>query len=150
MTYYEIFSLLLSFCAGAGLIWVGYNTNRITNNQYKISSRQSYLSVYDLVTEALGHVFVDGTVKDPAKDLFWKARDRARLELPKEIEDYCQGLFDYMWEAYCLYYHKLYGDEPLPLGEERSKAADKHLEIISILIKERPHKIFSKYMKVEK
>lgn len=150
MTCYEILNLLLSFFVGVGLIWVGRNTNKITENQYKISSRQSYLAVYDMVTEALGHVLIDARVTDEAKDLFWKARDRARLELPKEIDDYCQELFDNMWEAYCLYYHKLYGDEPLSKGEERTKVANRHTLIISILEKERPHKIFSKFMRVDK
>ncbi len=150
MSCFEIFSIIIEAVIGGGLIWIGFNSNKIIKNQLRASSRESYLSVYDMLTEALGIVLVKAKVNDEARELFWRARDRARLELPEEIEAYCQGIWDKMWEAYKIYYNDLIGEYKLEIGEERNKISARHSEILSELSKEKPYKIFSKYMKVEK
>lgn len=111
-------------------------------------SESIFLSVYQKLTEAISLILRDGQVKNPAKALFWQARDEARLQLPEEIQNYTQRLFDEMWEAYLLYYQKLTGEERLTKGPERSQASARHTELIGKLIKERPFEIFQKYLKV--
>ncbi len=145
----KVLGLMINFFIGLLLIVIAYQANKIAKNQNNLAARQIYLSVYDMITEALGHVKRDGAVKDPAKDLFWQARDRARLELPKPLELYTQELFDLMWHAYKLYYHKLFGDDRLPVGEERNAVSREHEDIIIKLNKEHPHKVFEKYMRIK-
>lgn len=145
----DLVGVVVNVGIGCGIIWLARSSNKIAQTQNSIAARDVYLSVYDKLSEALGKVLVDGAVKDPAKDLFWQARDRARLELPAELEEYTQQLFDKMWEAYRLYYHKLSGENSLPAGEERSTAVTRHDEIIGELINERPHTVFERYMRIK-
>lgn len=148
-TVIDLAGVVVNAFVGVGLIWLAISSNKIAKNQNRIASREVYLSVYDKVTEALGHVFVDGAVKDPAKDLFWQARDRARLELPKELEDYTQQLFDDMWEAYILYYNKITGEDRLPKGDERTEVVNRHSDLIEKLIKSKPNEVFEKHMRIK-
>ncbi|PJB73307.1 MAG: hypothetical protein CO093_01050 [Alphaproteobacteria bacterium CG_4_9_14_3_um_filter_47_13] len=145
----ELATLFVEIIIGIALICVACGSNKIAKNQLNAARRDIYLSVYDNITKALGHVFAEGNVNDDAKDLFWQARDRARLELPDDIQQYTQNLFDKMWEAYILYYNKISGEYRLPKGKEKSAAVEEHQRIIGELIKERPHDIFSKHMKIK-
>lgn len=115
----------------------------------KINSedRAIFRSNYRKVIDALEIIWRDGNINDEVKNLFWQARGEARLELPKDIADYTQGLFDQMWEAYSLFHNKINGDTRLPQGEERPTACDRHSQIISQLIREQPSAIYAKYMK---
>jgi len=149
----SLFGLLIS----VGLFCIAYQANKISNEQhnklrYKMSEdeREIFRSNYKMLTEGLGHVMRDGRVKDEAKNLFWQARDQARLELPKEIQDYTQRIFDLMWEAYIDYYHKIYDGDGQPVNHpERSEAIRRNGEIVLELIRLNPSDLYSKYMKVD-
>lgn len=149
----SLFGLLISI----GLFCIAYQANKISKEQhnrlrYKISEdeREIFRSNYTRLTEGLGHVMREGRVKDEAKNLFWQVRDQARLELPKEIQDYTQKIFDLMWEAYIDYYHKIYDGDGQPVNHpERSEAIKRNTEIVLELIRLKPSELYSKYMKVD-
>lgn len=157
----DLADIIISFFGVIAAASLAYQANKIAKSNLesanqqqktltqKISSedRAIFRSNYKKVVEALGMVFRDGKVMDEAKNLFWQARDEARLELPKEIADYTQQLFDKMWNAYIIYYHDITGDACLPQGKERSDAVEKHSKVIGELIKEQPNTVYSKYMR---
>lgn len=148
----SFFGLLISIA----LFFVAYQANKISTEQhkslkYKISEeeRKIFRSNYQMLTEGLGHVLREGMVNDEAKNLFWQVRDQARLELPKDIQDYTQKIFDLMWNAYMDHYHKIYDKQGNAINHpERSAAIKRESEIISQLIKLKPSEIYSKYMRV--
>lgn len=149
----SLFGLLISI----GLFCIDYQANKISKEQhnrlrYKISEdeREIFRSNYNMLTEGLGHVIRDGRVKDEAKTLFWQVRDQARLELPKEIQDYTQKIFDLMWEAYKNHYNKIYDGEGQPINHpERSEAIERNGEIVLELTGLKPNELYSKYLKVD-
>ena len=149
----SLFGLLISI----GLFSIAYQAHKISKEQhnklrYKIDEdeREIFRSNYKMLTEGLGHVMRDGRIKDEAKNLFWQARDQARLELPKEIQDYTQKIFDLMWEAYTDYYHKIYDGEGQAINHpERSDAIKRNHEIILELIRLKPSDVYSKYMRLD-
>ncbi|MFN9252862.1 MAG: hypothetical protein ACK6BL_02805 [Holosporaceae bacterium] len=141
--------LLINLVTGVTLGFLAYFSNKISKMQNNIAARDVYLSVYDKISEALGSVLAKGFVDESAKALFWQARDRARLELPNELKEYTQQLYDKMLEANTIYYNKITGDFKLPVGQERNKIVQEHTDIIKKLIYEKPHQIFSKYMTIK-
>lgn len=149
----SLFGLLISI----GLFCIAYQANKISKEQhnklrYKINEdeREIFRSNYKMLTEGLGHVMRDGRVKDDAKNLFWQARDQARLELPTEIQDYTQKIFDLMWEAYVDFYHKIYDGEGQAIKHpERSDAIKRNNEIVLELIRLKPSEVYSKYMRLD-
>lgn len=148
---------LVGLLISIGLFCIAYQANKISKEQhdrlrYKIGEdeRKIFRSNYNRLTEGLGHVMRDGIVKDEAKDLFWQVRDQARLELPKEIQDYTQKIFDLMWEAYTDYYNKIYnGDGQTINHPDRRVAIKRNSEIVLELIRLKPSELYSKYMKVD-
>ena len=120
---------------------------------YKISrdDRELFRSVYMKLTDAIGLVLKDGAVNSEAVSLFWQARDQARLELPNHIYDYVEGIFAKMHKAYRLNRFNLNSPDDgwMPVGDERSKAAKEHDELISDIMSLKPHDVFSPYMKIK-
>lgn len=143
-----VLGVMIDFIIGGFLIVISYKATRIAKNQNNIASRKAYLSVYKKLGKAFSLVSRDGDVTDEARALFWQARDRARLELPKNIERYTQDLFDKMMKAHRLY-SQLYGEGSLPVGEKRNKIASQNCAIIKELMEEHPHLIFRNHMKVK-
>lgn len=147
-----------------GLFWLAHRANAIAKSNLELAEQEKlsrkyrigederaiFRSCYSKISEALGLVLKLGRVTDEAKSLFWQARDQARLELPKDIQEYSQEVFDKMWEAYLLGHNDLASIENggLPIGEERKRASARHGDIILSLINEKPYDVFSKYMKV--
>lgn len=151
----EIFGLFVDFIVGLGLVGVAFQANRIARNQrldlrYKVAQheREIFQSVYDIITNVLHHVNSDGRVSDAAKQLFWQARDEARLSLPSDIRQYTEQLFDEMRRADLLNF-ELSKEGGLPSGDRRSAVAKEHMDIIGMLIEERPYEIFRKHMQVK-
>lgn len=152
--------VLFNIVIGIGLFVVARKANNIAksnlelakqeeiNRNYQISKddREVFYSVYSKLSKAIGLVLTNGQVDNEARALFWQARDRARLELPTNIKEYTQQLFDTMNQAYILYHTKLYGEDPLPQGEERSKLARQHMDIITQVINAKPYEVFSPYL----
>ena len=68
---------------------------------YRISKneREIFRFVHTKISEAITLVLKHGAVTQEAQALFWQARDQARLELPDEIKEYTQKLFDKMHKA---------------------------------------------------
>ncbi|MDD5586762.1 MAG: hypothetical protein PHY92_07395 [Alphaproteobacteria bacterium] len=156
------FGLLISI----GLFCVAWRANSIAksnlelaaqekqNREYRIDKdeRDLFRSVYSKISEAKGIVFTEGTVTDAAHELFWKARDQARLELPEDIQEYTQTIFDRMHKAYVLRHIPLakHEDGGHPAGSDERKAASKeHTGLIKSLMDEQPHEAFAKYMRIK-
>lgn len=113
--------------------------------------RELFYQVYSMLSKAKGLVLRDGRVDNEANALFWEARDRARLELPDDIQEYTETLRKAASKAYSINSSYLYpaSREGLPVGEERSKKVDEHEDCISLIIEAKPHEIFAPYMKVK-
>lgn len=149
----SLFGLLISI----GLFCIAVQANKIAKEQhnklrYKISEdeREIFRSNYKMLTEGLGLVMRDAVVKDEAKNLFWQSRDQARLELPLEIQNYTQKIWDLMWENYTNHYHKIYDGEGNALNHpDRSEAIKRNHEIVLELIHLKPSEVYSKYMRLD-
>jgi len=113
--------------------------------------REIFFQVYTKLSEAKGLVLRDGRVGNEANALFWEARDKARLELPDDIQEYTETLRVAASKAFSINESYLYpaNRDGLPVGEERSKKVDEHEENISVIIEAKPHEIFAPYMKVK-
>ena len=108
--------VVLGLFIGIALFWVAHRANNIAESNIELASQESqsrkyriskderelFHTVYSLLTEALGLVMKEGRVKGEAHAIFWQARDRARLELPEDIQEYTQVIFKKMHEAYLL------------------------------------------------
>ena len=73
------------------------------------------------------------------------------MELPNHIYDYVEGIFAKMHKAYMHNRFNLNSpdDGGMPVGDERSKAAKEHDELISDIMSLKPHDVFSPYMKIK-
>lgn len=114
--------------------------------------RKIFGEVYKMISDAKNLVFTQGVVRDEAHGLFWKARDRARLELPEDVQEYAQALFDKMHRAYILIHNDLAssdkGGYPAQ-SDERKRSSKEHSDLIGQIIKEQPHEVFAPYMRVK-
>lgn len=154
--------LLINFfgvVVAAALAWQANKiakSNLVLARQQRKSSSQAlssedraiFRSNHRKVIDALGAIFRDGYVNDAAKNLLWQARDEARLELPADIKNYTQEIFDMMWEAYQLHYNKITGENRLPVGAAGEEACKRHSQIIRQLIEQKPSLIYKKYMRI--
>ena len=143
---------------------LAYKANKIANSNFELAKQENknriyrinkderkiFNSVYTKITQGIGLVLRDGRVCDDAQALFWKARDEARLQLPDDIVNYTQVLFDKMHTAYLLKIElDERGSDGSPILRDRKESAKKHMQLISELIKEEPYKIFACHMKVK-
>jgi hypothetical protein len=95
---------------------------------------------YTKMADAIAEVLKEGHVTEKSIELFWTARDEARLYLPEEIADYTEKMRDIAWKSHLIYIGPLYSkqeDVRLPEGNERSQKAKEHSDLIETLCKER-------------
>lgn len=158
----EAVKALLSLFIGAGLLFVGLKVNEVAKSNlelakekkdkliYKISEKERdiFRSNYQKVSEALGLVLREGNVSNDARELFWKARDEARLELPQDIQDYTESLFKEMLKAYNAHHFLLYEETDLSNNERREHIAEQHSNAINFLMNTNPNEVYSQYMKI--
>lgn len=55
--------------------------------------KKEFVKCYDLLQQFYGLFLKDGYVSNEALEYIWKARDQARLYLPKKLEEYTEDYF---------------------------------------------------------
>lgn len=148
--------------AAVGTIFIGCGANKISKAQFKLAqeernSREALLPQnerqrlmndnYTKMADAIAEVLKEGHVTEKSIELFWTARDEARLYLPEEIADYTEKMRDIAWKSHLIYIGPLYSkqeDVRLPEGNERSQKAKEHSDLIETLCKER-HNLHQHY-----
>lgn len=157
------FETFFSTIIGVIGIFISVALFKIANSNYKLAQeekrsreqrisadeKQVFRDVYEKITRALGLSLVNFHVTNEAHKLFWQARDRARLELPEEIQRYTQEIFDLMHNAWNINTSYLGSSENggLPKGDDRNRKSKEHTELMTKLSKIKPSEIFSKYLK---
>jgi len=153
----DIINIVIQIIVGCGLIWIGKTANEIykqqTNfleNQLSDWEKESIKENYHKISKALAEIERDGSIISPfpeyenhSLELIWKAKDDAKLCLPKEIKDYTNNLFKKIKDLQ-LILHKL---NYLEIGEERNDLCSKKASILKQLSKENPNEIYSKCLK---
>ncbi|HBN22270.1 MAG TPA: hypothetical protein DD412_03435 [Holosporales bacterium] len=154
----SVFDTIVSIIISVGLFYVAFRANGIAKSNlqiakqekekqiYKIHAdeRKIFHSVYNKLSNAITLVLESARVTEESKALFWQARDQARLEMPDDIKIYTQNLFDKMYAAYLLELEL----ESIKETKDRQKPVKERMKLISSLIDERPHEIFSKHLKI--
>ncbi len=105
---------------------------------------QLYKNNYEKVSDARNLVLRDGAVSAQALELFWKARDEARLHLDDKIAKYTEVLLLKANRAFAL----KQGLEGVPIGKKRNAIVNEVYGIIRELAKETPHKEYRPFTTV--
>lgn len=126
--------------------------NKSLEQRIDEQEKQIFREVYEQLNKALGLVFQYGNVTDEAHAIFWKARDKTRLELPEDIQHYTQEVFDLMHGAWIIEKGSLKSPENggLPISKDREAKVKEHSRLINELLEKKPYKIFSPYLRVRK
>lgn len=124
------------------------NKNMLLKFKTDDFERKIFLDTYNELNNGLEIVYRKGSVDIKAREHFWKARDKARLELPKEIENYCQQIFDIASENFIL--ERKLEKKNWKNEESRLKASEKSSDLLEEILNFKPYQEFSKYLKISK
>ena len=128
------------------LVWLFKRTKNLSSDQ-----RQVFKEVLNTLSEAGGLVFSNGAVDGETLELYFKARNEARLQLPNKLAAYAQKLFDIAKKARRINDKYLYPEKGLglPEGDKRDEKVAEHSSYIDQLLDARPDEIFAPYMKIK-
>ena len=153
-TTLKILEIIVNLLIGGGLVYVGLQANSITKSnkaqasyQLKQYEREIFKDNYSKISKALGLVFRDGEVFEEAMDLFWDARDQARLELPQDIVDYTEELRKIASEAFASN-RMCYDINGQPKSTHNPEDLDKAHKAVLKLISENSYEKYRLHMKI--
>ena len=118
------------FTVVVGLLgaYIAHRQFKINQDKLRLDLFSKRLEAYEKLQEYFGHILREGRVTPDALKALWEARYKSRFLFGKEIEEYLDALWKHSIQMQSVY-RKLYHDDGrsnLPIGEERSKAADEH------------------------
>ncbi len=156
---------LIGIAISVALFWLAYQANKIAKSnlelaeqekesrKYRINAdeRKIFYSCYEKLSKARELVLKNGAVDGATLELYFKARNEARLQLPDKLATYAQKLFDIARKAWAINDTHLYPKKgkSLPEGDERNEKVEEHDNYIGQLLDARPDKIFARHMKIK-
>ena len=108
--------------------------------------KKEFVKCYDLLQQFVGFFLKDGYVGNEALECIWKARDQARLFLPKQLEEYVENYFQKALKAHNA--HLLWKNN-LQNPEKMKKWAEEKGKYEDFFLKMNIADTFKKYLKVK-
>ena len=112
---------------------------------FTADEKKEFVKCYDLLQQFFGFFIRDGYVNDEALECIWKARDQARLYLPKKLEDYIEEYFEKALNAHHAF--KLWQDSKT--SEKTKKWADERHQYEMSFFNMNIADTFKPYLKVK-
>ena len=130
---------------GACIAFNQYKTNR---DKLRLDLFDKRLEAYEKLQEYFGHIFRKAKGGDEARMILIAARYKSLFLFDDDISDHINDV----WNKFCELEKidlKLFGENSLPVGQERSELAERKRELLEwnyVQQKESP-KRYSKYLK---
>lgn len=125
--------------------WIAYRQLKLEERDRKNQNIDIYLDCYRKIIGAKEDLFKHGEVTKEGLELFWTARDLARLRLPEDIAKYCEEVFQHGKKAFSA----RIGLQGISDIEVRRKKLDEIEPHETFLFNLKPHEIFREHL-VEK